>query len=70
MISRLRVIASVAAVFVLLASSPALAGHSWNGYHFPSDNLIPTVTGETSLTTVSAVVGDWAGLRTNISQRT
>ena len=66
MISRLRVIASVAAVFVLLASSPALAGHSWNGYHFPSDNLSPTVTGETSLADVPIVVGDWAWLGTSI----
>ena len=61
MISRLRVVAAVSTALVLLAS-PALAGHSWNGYHFPSDNLSPTVTGETSLTDVAIVVGDWAGL--------
>jgi hypothetical protein len=65
MISRLRVIAATATAMVLLAS-PALATHSWSVYHFPSDNLSPTVTGETSLTVVSDVVGDWAGLDTNI----
>ncbi len=65
MISRLRVIAATATAMVLLAS-PALATHSWSAYHFPSDNLTPTVTGETSLADVSDVVGDWAGLETNI----
>jgi hypothetical protein len=65
MISRLRVVAAVSTALVLLAS-PALAGHSWNGYHFPSDNLAPTVTGETSLADVPIVVGDWADLETNI----
>ena len=64
MIARLRVIAAVASVFVLLASSPALAIHSWSVYHFPSDNLTPMVTGETSLADVGDVVADWAGLGT------
>ncbi len=65
MISRLRLVAAVSTAFVLLAS-PALATHSWNGYHFPSDNLTPTVTGETTLASVQDVVGDWTGLGTNI----
>jgi hypothetical protein len=66
MISRLRVVAAMCAAFVLLASAPALATHSWNGYHFPSGDLSPTVTGETSLASVPGVVDDWAGLRTAI----
>lgn len=65
MISRLRVVAAVSTALVLLAS-PALAGHSWNGYHFPSDNLSPTVTGETSLAEVPIVVADWQVLATSI----
>ncbi|MCZ6631191.1 MAG: hypothetical protein O7D28_07570 [Actinobacteria bacterium] len=65
MISRLRMIAAIATAMVLLAS-PALATHSWSVYHFPSDNLSPTVTGETRLADVSDVVDDWAGLETNI----
>jgi len=65
MISRLRVIAAIATAMVLLAS-PALATHSWSVYHFPSDNLSPTVTGETSLADVGDVVADWAGLPTSI----
>ncbi|MCH8992023.1 MAG: hypothetical protein IIA44_09795 [Acidobacteria bacterium] len=65
MISRLRVVAAVSTALVLLAS-PALATHSWNGYHWSSDNLTPTVTGETSLAEVSDVVDDWVNLETNI----
>ncbi len=65
MISRLRVIAAIATAMVLLAS-PALATHSWSVYHFPSDNLTPLVTGETSLAEVGDVVADWAGLGTTI----
>ncbi len=63
MISRLRVVAAVSTALVLLAS-PALATHSWNGYHWSSDNLTPTVTGETSLADVSDVVDDWVNLGT------
>ena len=66
MISRLRVVAAMCAAFVLLASAPALATHSWNGYHWSSGKLSPTVTGETSLATVSDVVDDWRGLDTPI----
>jgi hypothetical protein len=65
MISRLRVIAATATAMVLLAS-PALATHSWSVYHFPSDNLTPTVTGGTSLAIVSDVVDDWVNLGTAI----
>lgn len=56
----------MSAAFLLVVSSAALAAHSWNGYHFPDDNLSPTVTGETSLASVSDVVGDWARLGTDI----
>ncbi len=66
MISRLRVVAAMCAAFVLLVSAPALATHSWNGYHWSNGNLSPTVTGETSLASVPGVVGDWVGLGTAI----
>ncbi len=66
MISRLRVVAVVSAAFVLVVSSAALATHSWNGYHFPDDNLTPTVTGATSLASVGDVVADWAAQNSDI----
>jgi hypothetical protein len=70
MISRLRVVAAITGVLVLLVAAPALALHSWNDYHWSSSNLTPKVTGTTSLAIVSDAVDDWAGLDTAIKPET
>ncbi len=71
MISKLRVVAAITGVLVLLVAVPALATHGWNDYHWSSSNLTPTVSGDTSpLASVSDAVGDWAGLNTPIKPKT
>ncbi len=46
----------------------ASADHSWNGYHWPGDNLSPTVVDKTSsdLYQVGPAVQEWAALSTPI----
>ncbi len=54
---------------MLLTAGVASADNKWNGYHWPSDNLSPTVvdnTGETTIFDVPAAVTEWAGLGTLI----
>lgn len=53
---------------LLTATVVASAEHSWGEYHWPSDNLSPTVGDGTSssLYDVSAGVQEWAGLGTGI----
>lgn len=50
----------MSAAFVLLAAAPALATHSWNGYHWATGNRSPSVSGSTSLASVLLAVDDWA----------
>jgi hypothetical protein len=59
--------AIVVGAFLLVATT-AFADHSWNGYHWPSDNLSPTVVDKTSssLYDVPAGVAEWADLGTPI----
>ena len=54
--------AAVALAVLLTAVTVASADHSWNGYHWPSDNLSPTVKDKTSsnLYDVPAGVLEWA----------
>ena len=56
------------ALVALLSTSVALASNSWNGYHWSSDNLSPTVVNNTSssLYDVPAGVAEWAALGTPI----
>ena len=62
--------AAVALAVLLTAVTVASADHSWNGYHWPSDNLAPTVKDKTSSTlydegavaSVPAGVLEWADL--------
>ncbi len=60
--------AAVALAVLLTAVTVASADHSWNGYHWPSDSLSPTVVDKTSsyLYDVQAGVQEWAGLGTDI----
>ena len=53
---------------LLLPATVVYAGHSWNGNHWRSDNLSPTVIDKTSsvLFDVQAGVTEWAGLGTPI----
>ncbi len=65
-----KVLAGAVAVGVLLTIvSAASADHSWNGYHWPSDNLSPTVVNKASspLYDVPAGVTEWAELPTLIN---
>lgn len=60
-----KVLAAAVAVGALLTvATVASADHSWNGYHWPSDNLSPTVVDKTraSLYDVPAGVLEWADL--------
>ena len=61
--------AGLATLVFLLVATVAFANHSWNGYHWGSDNLSPTVKDKTksSLYEVSAGVSEWAGLGTSIT---
>ena len=53
---------------LLVGATIASADHSWNGYHWPSGNLAPTVVDDTSssLYNVPAGVMEWANLGTPI----
>jgi hypothetical protein len=65
-----KVLAATVALAVLLAAvTVASADHSWNGYHWSSDNLSPTVVDKTSspLYDVTAGVTEWAALPTPIN---
>jgi hypothetical protein len=58
-----RILIAVAAVGVFLAiATAAFADHSWNGYHWPDDNLQLTVVDKTSsnLFDIPAAVKEWA----------
>ncbi len=59
---------TVALTVLLAAVTVASADHSWNGYHWPSDNLAPAIKDKTSssLYDVSAGVTEWANLGTPI----
>ena len=67
MIKKILVLA-VALAVLLTVVSVASADHSWNGYHWPSDTLSPTVKDKTSssLYDISAGVTEWASLGTPI----
>lgn len=69
MISRPAVALAVAAATLFAVVTIAGADHSWNGYHWPSDKLAPTVVSKTSssLYDVPAAVAEWANLGTPIS---
>lgn len=58
----------VALLGLLVIATVASADHAWGSYHFPSDNLNPTVVDKTSssLYDVSAGVQEWADLGTPI----
>jgi hypothetical protein len=60
--------ATVALAVLLTAVSVASASHSWNGYHWPSDNLSPTVVDKTPGQDfqVPTAVQEWANLGTPI----
>lgn len=53
---------------ILAVATVASADHSWNGYHWPSDHLAPTVVDNTSSSAfdVTAAVAEWAALGTPI----
>src|SRR3972149_6050785 len=65
-----KVMVAVAAAAVLfIAVTAASADHAWNGYHWRSDNLAPTVVDKTSSTAfdVPAAVAEWGDLGTPIA---
>ena len=68
MIKKILVVA-VALAVLLAVVSVASADNSWNGYHWSSDNLAPTVKDKTSsaLYVVPAGVTEWAALPTSIN---
>ena len=57
---------TIAVVAVLTLVATASANNAWNGYHWSSDNLAPTVNDKTSgsLFDVEAAVAEWSGLST------
>ena len=61
-------VAAVALAVLLTAVTVASADHSWNGYHWSSDNLSPTVVDKTSgqIFQVPDAVQEWAALGTPI----
>lgn len=65
---RTTLMAALLAGLLLTATTVAFADHSWNGYHWRSDNLSPTVVNKTSssLYDVPAGVAEWAALGTPI----
>ncbi len=62
-------IVSILIVAFLSLTAVASADHSWNGYHWGSDNLSPSVKDKTSspLYNVTAGVDEWTNLGTPIS---
>lgn len=60
---------TIAVVAVLTLVATASADHSWNGYHWPSDNLGPTVVDKTSgpLFDITSAVAEWRNLATPIA---
>ena len=69
---RIWAILSVLALVMLLTAGVASADNKWNGYHWPSDNLSPTVvdnTGEPTIFNVRAAVEEWALLNTPIQPK-
>ncbi|NIM47836.1 MAG: hypothetical protein GTO22_00995 [Gemmatimonadales bacterium] len=58
---------SVGAMLTLAAT--ASADHAWNGYHWPDNNLSPTVNDKTSssLFDIPAAVAEWTNLGTPIA---
>lgn len=60
---------TIAVVAVLTLVATASADHAWNGYHWPSDNLGPTVVDKTSssLFDVPSAVAEWRDLGTPIA---
>ena len=68
--------AAVALAVLLTAVTVASADHSWNGYHWPSDNLSPTVKDKTSSSLwdstnadVGEAVTEWAFLEDGSTPR-
>ncbi len=59
---------TVALAALLTVVSVASADHSWSVYHWPSDNLSPTVVDKTSseMYEVGPAVDEWSGLGTLI----
>ena len=65
--SRFGTLLAVVAALVLLVPSLALADNSWNDYHWPGDDLAPTVADRTGGGfLVDLAVVEWAGLGTPI----
>lgn len=64
----MRHIITVAALIVALLAGSAWADHSWNGYHWKSSSLTPTVADKTtaSIYEVGVAVVEWAALGTPI----
>ena len=62
------IVAFVSLVGLLAIATVASADHAWSTYHFPGDNLNPTVVDKTSssLYDVTAGVQEWAALGTPI----
>ncbi len=60
---------TIAVVAVLTLVATASADNAWNGYHWSSDKLSPTVNDKTSgsLFDVPAAVAEWSGLGTPIT---
>jgi len=69
MLSRTAVILAILAATLFATVTIASADHAWNGYHWSSDKLSPTVVSKTSssLYNVPAAVSEWAGLGTPIT---
>lgn len=66
---RMTLIATLLVGLLMAAATVAFADHAWNGYHWKSDNLSPTVVNSTSspLYGVPAGVAEWANLGTPIT---
>ena len=62
-------IAALVGIISLLMIGVVSADHSWNNYHWRSDNLSPTVLDKTtsSLYDISANVADWVALGTPLN---
>ena len=60
---------TIAVVAVLTLVATASADHAWNGYHWPSEKLAPTVVDKTSgpLFDVTSAVAEWRDLGTPIA---
>lgn len=66
---RKALVAAVTIAALLTVVTVASADHSWNGYHWPSDNLSPTVVDKTSSSAfdIPAAVAEWRDLGTPIA---